>query len=86
MVQGEIKVVQKFFLCEMSDSAKKIYEYPNKISFKYTRLIIWSACSHDYKPIEKLQSLLKRKAYIGGQQFINKDKLCNVILDSIYLP
>lgn len=71
-------MVQEFF-CDnnLSHSVKKINKYLNKIDFKDICLLKLPACLPNLNPTENLWRILKRKVYIHGQQFNNRDELWN---------
>lgn len=68
---------RSFFSC----ATKKYTIFSREIGFKVIRLVEWTSCSSHHIQIENNGRILKRKIYTGGQQFANKNKPSNAILD-----
>ena len=62
-----------------SHSAHLTTDYLKKVLVKNGKIMDWPACSPDLNPIENLWSILKRKVYEGGKQYLTKDDLWNAI-------
>ena len=61
-------------------AARLITEYLDSVFTKNGKIMQCPVCSPDLKPIENLWSILKRKVYSCGRQYIGKKDLWDAIL------